>query len=81
MLKIVKSIVDPKRNLIGFMLEGKEKEFGGMSSNKVVQPISIKELINRKFSNLATCLYIYKTAYYNFRHKNHSIFLLSQKKK
>ena len=51
MLKIVKSIVDPKRNLIGFMLEGKEKEFGGMSSNKVVQPISIKELINRKFSN------------------------------
>lgn len=51
MIKFVKTIVNTQRSLIGFIAEGKEREFGGMSNNKVVQALTTKELINRKFSN------------------------------
>lgn len=51
MIKLAKSIVNQQRSLVGFMLEGREKDFGGMSNNTVTQAITIKELINRKFHN------------------------------
>ena len=51
MIKLVKTIVDTQRSLIGFMAEGRERDFGGMSNNKVVQALTTKELINRRFSN------------------------------
>lgn len=51
MIKITKTIVGPDRKLLGFMMEGKEKEFGGISSEKTVRPISLAELMQKNFSN------------------------------
>ena len=51
MLKIVKTIVDTNRNLIGFMMEGKEKEFGGFSNDVIQRGVPTDNLLQRKFSN------------------------------
>lgn len=50
-LRLVSTIVDDKRSLIGFIMEGKEKDFGGFSENKVRRPIPVADLIRSKFSN------------------------------
>lgn len=51
MIKIIKTIVGPDRKLLGFLMEGKEKEFGGLSSDKTVRPMSLAELQQKNFSN------------------------------
>lgn len=51
MLKITKSIVNLQRSLIGFMIEGKESEFGGFSNEKIERGIPTNKLIAMKFSN------------------------------
>lgn len=51
MLKITKTIVNGNRELIGFVMEGKEKEFGGFSNDKVTRPVSTSQLIQTRFSN------------------------------
>lgn len=50
-LKLVSTIVDTKRKLIGFVLEGKEKDFGGFGDAKVRRPVPVPSLISSKFSN------------------------------
>lgn len=51
MIKITKTIVDTNRNLIGFMMEGKEKEFGGFSKDIITRGVPTDNLLNQKFSN------------------------------
>lgn len=51
MLKITKSIVDGNRSLIGFIVEGKQKEFGQLGNEKVEVSIPIANIIKDKFSN------------------------------
>lgn len=51
MLKLTKTIVDGKRALIGFLVSGKEKEFGGFSNNMIERGIPVSNLIKEKFSN------------------------------
>ena len=51
MIKITKSIIDTNRSLIGFMMEGKEKEFGGFSNDKIERGVPTDMLIKQKFSN------------------------------
>lgn len=51
MAKIIKTIVGPDRKLLGFIMEGKEKEFGGLSSEKTIRPVSLSELMAKNFSN------------------------------
>jgi len=51
MLKITKTILDSNRNLIGFMVEGKEKELGGFSNQKVERGVPMQQLIKMNFSN------------------------------
>lgn len=51
MIKLVKTIVNDKRNLIGFVLEGKDKEFDGFSDDKVLKPIPLKVLAEKNFKN------------------------------
>lgn len=51
MIKIIKTIVGPDRKLLGFIMEGKEKEFGGLSSEKTIRPVSLAELQQKNFSN------------------------------
>lgn len=51
MLKLIKSIVNENRNLIGFVLEGKDKELEGFSDSKVRKPMPINVLKAKNFSN------------------------------
>lgn len=51
MIKLVSMIVDPSYKLIGFVGEGKEKEFGGMSNAKTSRPISMRYIFDTGFSN------------------------------
>lgn len=51
MAKMTKVIVDGKRQLIGFMLRGKEKEFGGFSNDEIEHGVPIGDILNKKFSN------------------------------
>lgn len=51
MLKITKAIVDTNRNLIGFMMQGKEKEFGGFSNDVIERGVPTDSLLQKKFSN------------------------------
>ena len=51
MLKLTKTIIDTNRNLIGFMVEGKEKELGGFSNQKVERGVPTQQLIKMNFSN------------------------------
>lgn len=51
MLKLVKTIIDSNRSLAGFVIKGKESEFGGFSNEVIERGIPIDQLINRKFSN------------------------------
>ena len=51
MFKIVESIVDTHRKLIGFTIEGKESEFGGFSANKIRKNVTIASLAGIHFDN------------------------------
>lgn len=51
MLKITKSIVNGQRQLIGFMVKGKESDMGGFSSTEIERGFPIAYLIQNKFSN------------------------------
>lgn len=51
MIKLKTLIVDANYKLIGFIGEGTDKEFGGMTKDKVVRPISLKHIFDVDFSN------------------------------
>lgn len=51
MLKLVETIVDNRRKLVGFTIEGKDSEFGGFSVEKVRKHIPLKTLAINKFEN------------------------------
>lgn len=51
MIKIKKAIINTDRSLIGFIMEGKEKEFGGFSNDKIERGVPTDHLLKQKFSN------------------------------
>jgi hypothetical protein len=51
MIKLTKTIVDTNKNLIGFMAEGKEKEFGGFSTDRIERGIPTDNIIQMKLNN------------------------------
>lgn len=51
MIKLTKTIVDQNYRLIGFTAEGKGKDFGELSNEKIVKPISLKYIFDTRFSN------------------------------
>lgn len=51
MIKLTQQIVDQNYKLIGFVGEGKAKEFGELSNDKVERPISLKHIFDTNFSN------------------------------
>lgn len=50
-MKLRNTILDQKLNLIGFLIEGNEREFGGITDSTVVRPVSGKEMIRIGFVN------------------------------
>jgi hypothetical protein len=50
-LKITKTIVNGQRNLIGFMISGRERDMGGFSNNIIERGYPIESLIKMKFAN------------------------------
>lgn len=51
MIKLIKTIVDSNRNLIGFIVEGKQNELGELGKDKVQKNIPITALIQQGFVN------------------------------
>ena len=51
MLKLTKTIVNENRSLIGFVIKGKEKEFGGFSDMEMERGVPMSQLTKEKFSN------------------------------
>lgn len=51
MFRLVKSIVDENRRLIGFIIEGRDKDLDGFLDTKVQKPIQLKVLYNMGFAN------------------------------
>lgn len=51
MIKLTQTIVDQSYRLIGFTGEGKAKDFGDLSNEKVMKPISLKFIFGTRFSN------------------------------
>lgn len=51
MIKLLNTIVDDKRRLIGFIVEGKDKEFDGFTDEKIVKPVRLSWLADRNFKN------------------------------
>lgn len=51
MIKLVKNLVNDKHVLIGFMIQGKEREFGGMTDNEVIRSIPLQSLRQSAFKN------------------------------
>ena len=51
MLKLTKTIINNKRSLIGFVIAGKEKEFGGFSNQMTETGIPLAKLVKDKFCN------------------------------
>lgn len=51
MVKVTKSIVNENRNLIGFVLSGLSNDLGGFGCTTTEIPITLAELIKRKFNN------------------------------
>lgn len=51
MIKLIKTIVNKDRILIGFFIEGKDRELGGVTDEKVIRRFKISELIRCKFEN------------------------------
>lgn len=51
MIKLTNLIVDQNYKLIGFIGEGKAKDFGELSTDKITRPISMKYIFDTNFSN------------------------------
>ena len=51
MIKLLNMIIDEKKRLIGFIAEGKDKEFDGFTSEKIVKPVKLQWLADRNFKN------------------------------
>lgn len=51
MIKLTHLIVDEAYRLIGFIGEGKARDFGEISNEKITRPISMKYLFDTNFSN------------------------------
>lgn len=51
MLKLIKTIVDTNRNLVGFVIEGSSKEFGEIGANRVQRGVPLSEMFNSGFHN------------------------------
>ena len=51
MIKLTSMIVDGSYRLVGFIGEGRAKDFGELSTEKVTRPISLKYMFDTKFSN------------------------------
>ena len=51
MIKLIKTIVNEKRKLIGFVVEGKDKELDGFSNEKVQRALPLKVLSDKRFTN------------------------------
>ena len=51
MNKLVKTIVNESRKLIGFVIEGKDKDLEGFSNEKVQRAVPLKVLADKKFTN------------------------------
>ncbi|MBO5388890.1 MAG: hypothetical protein J6A59_12260 [Lachnospiraceae bacterium] len=51
MIKLVKTIVDTNRTLLGFVAEGKRSEFGELGKEKVEKSIPVTALIQQGFVN------------------------------
>ena len=51
MVKLVKSVVGTNRALLGFIVQGKEREFGGFSDAMIEKALSIGEMAKEKFHN------------------------------
>lgn len=50
-MKAVKAILDTKNALVGFVMEGTEKEFGSFGDKTIQKPVQLSELIRIKFHN------------------------------
>ena len=50
-MEVVKTIVNTKKNLVGFWVEGTERDFGGLTQKKTVRPLSIEQIKQAKFSS------------------------------
>lgn len=50
-LKLTKTIVNGNKQLIGFVVSGKEKDLGGFSDNMIERGYPVDHLIKTKFSN------------------------------
>lgn len=50
-VKITGSIVDSKGSLIGLMLKGRERDFGGLTNSEMIKPTTIAAIISGKFCN------------------------------
>lgn len=51
MIKLKKTIVGADAQLLGFILEGKEKEFGGVLNSNIERALTIQNLKDSNFSN------------------------------
>lgn len=50
-MELLNTVMDQKCNIIGFVVNGTEREFGGLSTNKVTRTVSIQEMMASKFQN------------------------------
>lgn len=51
MIKVIKTIVNTNRRLIGLVMEGRDSELDGFSDEKVTKPMTLTSLVNRGFEN------------------------------
>ena len=51
MIKVVKTVVDQHRRLLGLVLEGRDRQFGGISNERVQKPVALDTLKKINFNN------------------------------
>ena len=51
MVKLTHLIVDTNYRLIGFVAEGKAREFGELGNSKICRPVTLKYLFDTNFNN------------------------------
>lgn len=50
-MKLISNIVDKNFAIIGFEIEGTEKEFGGITTNKIIRTVTVIDMMNKSFRN------------------------------
>ena len=50
-MKLINTVVDLKMRLVGFIAEGKEREFGGFTNEIITKPVVLKALSDSNFKN------------------------------